>query len=217
VPKTFPFDTRAKQYDDWFERHKAAYLSELLAVRTFLPHQGQGLEIGVGTGRFAGPLGIKIGLDPSMKMLVRAQKQGIQVLAGIAEQLPFSDEAFDYVLIVVTICYVDDLTATLSEIRRILKYGGSIIIGFLDYGSKLGRAHLDQEAQKFFYLDAHFFSAEEVEAYLKKSGFNEFSWGQTLFRAPSFIEQIDPIKPGHGEGLFAVVRAEKPNTKRNSR
>jgi hypothetical protein len=45
-----PFVRHHQRYDDWFERHHVAYLSELLAVRALLPWGGRGLEIGVGTG-----------------------------------------------------------------------------------------------------------------------------------------------------------------------
>jgi hypothetical protein len=54
APHIEPFVTHYSQYDGWFERQRPAYLSELLAVRALLPFQGHGLEVGVGTGRFAG-------------------------------------------------------------------------------------------------------------------------------------------------------------------
>ena len=59
--KIAPFDEHAGEYDAWFERHRESYLSELAAVREFFPVGGKGVEIGVGTGRFAGPLGIPTG------------------------------------------------------------------------------------------------------------------------------------------------------------
>ena len=46
------------------------------------------IEIGVGTGRFAAPLGIKVGVDPSMTMLTYAAKRGVLGLQGTAEALP---------------------------------------------------------------------------------------------------------------------------------
>jgi ubiquinone/menaquinone biosynthesis C-methylase UbiE len=49
----------------------------------------------VGTGRFAGPSGIAVGLDPSDAMLVRAAARGIETTKGIAEALPFPDSSFD--------------------------------------------------------------------------------------------------------------------------
>ena len=54
-----------RRYEAWFTRNPAAYHSELLAVRALLPWQGLGLEIGAGTGRFAAPLGVTVGVDPS--------------------------------------------------------------------------------------------------------------------------------------------------------
>ncbi len=63
------FDKRYKKYDAWYKENKFAYLSELEAIRKVLPKKGKGLEIGVGTGRFAAPLGIKFGIDPSEDMI----------------------------------------------------------------------------------------------------------------------------------------------------
>ena len=42
------FDFHYARYEKWFIHHQAAYLSELLAVRTLLPIHGLGLEVGVG-------------------------------------------------------------------------------------------------------------------------------------------------------------------------
>jgi hypothetical protein len=64
------FNTHHERYEAWFACYEAADLSALLAVRALLPWQGQGLEIGVGTGRFAAPLGIRVGVGPSLTMLV---------------------------------------------------------------------------------------------------------------------------------------------------
>ena len=82
---TEPFIRHHRRYDDWFERHRAAYLSELLAVRTLLPWKGRGLEIGVGTGRFASPLGVEFGIDPAAEMLDYAEARGVRVVRAVAE------------------------------------------------------------------------------------------------------------------------------------
>ncbi len=60
-----PFEAISKEYDQWFDDNKVTFLSELAAVKYFLPKQGKGLEIGIGTGRFAMELGIKYGIEPS--------------------------------------------------------------------------------------------------------------------------------------------------------
>ena len=77
MPRTAPFEAHHRRYDDWFVRHAAAYQSELLAVRALLPWRGLGLAIGVGTGRFAAPLGVQIGIDPAREVLDYATNRGI--------------------------------------------------------------------------------------------------------------------------------------------
>ena len=66
------FDRNWEDYEDWFERHKSIYSSELKALKKVIP-EGLGLEIGVGSGRFAQPLGAKIGINPSRNMLKLAK------------------------------------------------------------------------------------------------------------------------------------------------
>ncbi len=105
--RTAPFDTHSSRYEAWFDNHAAAYVSELLALRAFLPWTGVGIEIGVGSGRFAAPLGIRFGIDPSPRMLALAAARGIEVVGGVAEALPFAPGSFDHALVVTTICFVD--------------------------------------------------------------------------------------------------------------
>jgi hypothetical protein len=86
-----PFSIHHSRYEAWFMRHEAVYHSELLAVRALMPWCGLGLEIGVGTGRFAAPLGIEIGIDPSRAMLTYSIKSGVVGIQGVAEALPFKE------------------------------------------------------------------------------------------------------------------------------
>lgn len=75
-----PFETDADVYDEWFERHDAAYRSELAAVRAALDALapcGRGLDIGAGTGRFAAPLGIADGVEPAAAIRELAEKMSV--------------------------------------------------------------------------------------------------------------------------------------------
>jgi ubiquinone/menaquinone biosynthesis C-methylase UbiE len=90
-----PFVSHHKRYNLWFERHSAAWQSELLAIRALLPWQGLGLSVGVGSGRFAAPLGVQIGIDPASEMLDYAKKRGVTTVQAIAEALPFAKNSFD--------------------------------------------------------------------------------------------------------------------------
>lgn len=209
MPKTGPFNIYHDRYEAWFTKHWLAYHSELLAVRALLPWQGLGLEIGVGTGRFAAPLGVQVGLDPSMPMLMYAVKRGISCVQGIAEALPFKDAAFDYGLIVTTICFVEDAKAMVSEAYRVLKPRGHLVIGFIDRTSSLGLCYMNKQADNVFYREAKFYSISEVGKLLSDAGFVDRVWGQTLSKPLKEMHGIEAFRAGCGHGSFVVVRATK--------
>ena len=209
MPRTEPFEIHHHRYDEWFVRHAPAYHSELLAIRAQLPWQGLGLSIGVGTGRFAAPLGVQLGIDPAHEVLSYAARRGVSVVQGIAEALPFSDNAFDYALCVTTICFVDDAGAMLQEAFRVVKSGGVLVIGFIDRTSGLGQHYLAHQAENVFYRDATFFSAAEVEHLLREAGFGEPVWVQTLSKPLEETRDIEPLRAGYGQGAFVAVRARR--------
>jgi SAM-dependent methyltransferase len=209
------FEQYPSEYDVWFERNPAAYKAELRAIRAALPASGSGLEIGVGTGRFAAPLGIRAGIDPSPAMAAIARARGIEVTIGKAELLPFAAEEFDYALMVTTICFVDDLGAAFREAARVLKPCGSLIVGFIDRDSPLGRQYVARKDRDPFYRHARFYSAEEVSCQLQQSGFGRPVASQTIFCSPDSMSNEQPVKSGHGEGSFVVLKATKQTAVRD--
>jgi SAM-dependent methyltransferase len=206
-----PFEKHPLQYEQWFDRHKFAYESELQAIRKLLPQHGNGLEIGIGSGRFAAPLGIKLGLEPSSKMMEIAQARGIEVIGGVGESLPFRDSQFDFATMVTTICFLDDVEVAFSEAYRILKPGGCLIIGFIDKDSSIGQLYQQHKNENVFYRVATFYSVDEVVSHLKIAGFKVFNFAQTIFHSLAEIKGIEPVREGYGEGSFVVVRAVKTN------
>jgi SAM-dependent methyltransferase len=209
VPKIQPFEQNVERYETWFDRYPLAYASELRAIRELLPETGEGLEVGVGTGRFAAPLGVRVGVEPSRAMGKLAIERGVQVRFGVAEYLPCEDASFDYLLLVVTVCFLDDVYLSLREAYRALRPGGYILIGFIDRVSRLGRAYEKFMEDNVFYREATFFSTDEVVFYLSQVGFGELVFRQTIFQHPAEMKAIEPVKPGYGKGSFVVVRGEK--------
>ncbi|MCY0867711.1 MAG: class I SAM-dependent methyltransferase [Desulfurococcus sp.] len=209
MPRIAPFEEYPTRYDEWFEKHKYAYLSELNAIKLLLPRFKRGLEIGVGTGRFAIPLGIKFGVEPSKRMREIAAQRGVNVVDGVGENLPFKDGSFDLVLMVTTICYLDDPLKALKESYRVLKSKGAVIIGFIDRESLLGRIYMEEKDTNPFYRDASFYTVREVVEMLYEAGFRSLDFTQTIFRRLDEISGEEPVKYGFGEGSFIAVRAFK--------
>lgn len=55
------------------------------------------------------------------------EKIPVRFIEGQAESLPFSDEMYDFVIITLVLCSVTDLEASLHEVYRVLKPGGSFV------------------------------------------------------------------------------------------
>ncbi len=193
MPRIKSFEPNVDRYEAWFEHHQLAYESELRAIRMLLPQSGEGLEVGVGTGRFAAPLGV--GVEPSPAMGQLASERGIEVRFGVGENLPCEDSSFDFVLLVTTICFLDDVPSAFAEAYRVLKSGGYILIGFVDRESPLGKVYESRKQENVFYRDATFLSADEVLTHLKQTGFCDFVFLQTIFQNLEEMKEVDSVKP----------------------
>lgn len=209
MPKADPFEELTERYDAWFEEYEAAYQSELAALDRLVPSSGKGLEIGVGSARFAAPLAIEVGIDPAGDMLEYARERGIDVVRGVGEYLPFADDTFDTALIATTICFVDDIPRTLSEAARILDPAGALVIGYIDEDSPVGEIYKKKKAENPFYREATFISTDELLVELEATGFTDFEFVQTVFEWPGEMDEPDPVETGYGDGSFVGIRASR--------
>ncbi|MCK5793622.1 MAG: methyltransferase domain-containing protein [Anaerolineales bacterium] len=206
MPKTAPFEQHSDAYDAWFQKNSTLYTAELATIRQLIPAaEAQGLEVGVGSGKFAAPLGIKIGVEPSQKMADKARALGINVYPGVAEALPFPDDSFDFVLMVTTICFFDDPQKALKEAFRVLNSDGCIVVGFIDKESTLGRQYAAKREGNRFYQDANFLSTQEVQQYLRDAGFVVEKIRQTLIPGAS----PETILDNFGSGAFVAIKGIK--------
>jgi SAM-dependent methyltransferase len=199
------FDLYYKEYENWFEKHQEIYRAEIETIKTLLP-KGKGMEVGVGSGKFAKPLGIKFGIEPSKKMAEIARKRGIEVLEIRAEEMNFEEE-FDFILMVTTICFVKNPLKTIQNCYKALKNGGYLLVAFVDLNSLLGKKYEKNKHNSKFYSTATFFTKQDIIDLMKKAKFENFKCVENLY-GDSFDNLTFQINQCNG-GAFKVIKATK--------
>jgi len=199
-----PFERHYDKYEEWFEKNKDIYELELNAIKSILPDFKKGLEIGIGTGRFALPLGIKEGIEPSEKMAEIARHKGLIVKKAYAENLPYDDNSFDFILMVTTMCFLDNVNKAFSEIYRILMKNGYLMLAFVDKDSYYGEILETRKKISKFYNVAKFVGTSDLLKILKMFNFKIVKIIQTLFQ-----NDKKSIREGFGEGGFVVILSQK--------
>lgn len=209
--RTLPFNEHVAEYEEWFDKYSFVFQSEVEAIRDFLPvgDNIRGIEVALGTGRFSRELGIKEGIEPSENMRALALERGIEVLAGEAEHLPYKDRSFDFVLMAFCISYFENLPLAFKEAWRVLKEGGSLIVGFIDKNSIIGKFYQQRRPESVFYKQANFYSTKKIISQLNATGFTKLEFSQTLFHRLDNTTAFEPAKNGYGEGSFIVIKAIK--------
>jgi SAM-dependent methyltransferase len=222
------FNNLAEDYDNWFDANSEIYNAEIETLADFIPKTGSGLEVGVGTGRFAAPFGIRTGIDPAHGALRYALARDILVCQAVGEQLPFESDRFDFALLNTVDPFVDDIHIILIEIYRVLNAQGQFIIGMIDKGSHLGQIYNAEKEKDPFFRDAHFHSCDEMIRHLRNAGFSNFVCRQTLIGDPiaaayereqegeTMVNTLS-IQDGFGKGGFVALRADKLSPEQASR
>jgi SAM-dependent methyltransferase len=178
IPSRRVFEDYAGDYDRWFDEHNDTYQAQLRMLRKALPDHGRGLEVGVGSGRFAIPLGIGYGIDPSRELLKIAKSRGIEVVLGEGEHMSYRTGSIGYVLMMTVICFVDDVGALFREAGRVLVPGGILITGFIERGGEIEKMYRNEKTKGRFLRHARFRTAAGVTRLLEDAGFTSVTVAQ---------------------------------------
>lgn len=203
------FERFSKYYDSWYSRHPKILESEICAIKT-LGLNRLGLDVGVGTGIFASRLKVQVGIDASKRMLKISAKRGVQVVEALAEFSPFIDETFDYVLMTVTLCFLDNPETALKEIYRILRPNGVLVVCIIVRDSPWGQLYVKKAKQGHrFYRYARFYSLSELEELLEKHNFRIVDYRSTLTYSPSSVVVVENPRSNPRQGSFVCAKAIK--------
>jgi len=188
------------------------------------------LDAGCGDGTYAIEAArcgaIVTGLDCSWPMLVAARqreqqslsKAGILWCHGQVEALPFQDASFDLAFAITVVCLVSSPNRVFSELARVLRPGGMLLLG------ELGRFSTWALARRIrgwlgsaLWKHAHFWTTKELRALLRDAGLDLKTVRGAVYYPPlatcaKLARHYDPtlsILGGWG-AAFLAVKAIKP-------
>ena len=98
--------------------------------------EGRVLEIGIGSGLnlplYGEHTSEVLGLEPHPRLLKMASRKfgrvPVKLIEGSAESIPLDAGAVDTIVTTWTLCTIPDVAKALSEMRRILKPGGQLLL-----------------------------------------------------------------------------------------
>ncbi len=114
----------------YWQRMRFKHVTQLIA------NEGPVLDVGCGSSRIIGALPPgSVALDPLMRKLRYARKFSTSLLQSSGFALPFADNSFPCVLCSQVIEHVPKESPILSELCRVLKTGGRLVLGTPDYAN----------------------------------------------------------------------------------
>ncbi len=164
------------------------------------------LDVGCGTGGVTipakgriGDKGSAAGIDPSPEMIAvarrKAQRAGLEIdlRVGVIESLPFQDDTFDVVTASLMMHHLPKHLQSkgLSEVRRVLKPGGRILIADMIKPSTTPPKRL------LITLPLHHrhaqFAAEDLLQFLREARFEDVKQLNARFLTIGFVRAKKPV------------------------
>jgi ubiquinone/menaquinone biosynthesis C-methylase UbiE len=168
------------------------------------------LELGCGTGHwteFFSENRLQLtAVDSSEAMLkiARSKKlENVKFLNADATQLPFPDHHFSGIVSITMLEFVDDLEKVLNEIDRVLKPGGTLVLGCLNAISEPGKNKNNDP----LFQHARFFTPNEITEMLARFGNPHISTG--VYFSSDFEILDGTEKQSTAEPAFIAASVQK--------
>jgi len=197
---------------DFGRRH---VLDTPMLARVSLGNFTSALDIGCGEGRFCrklAALGIATtGIDPTADLIAEAKRKhpGGDYHIAAAEALPLADAAFVLVVCCLSLIDIDDLSAALAEMTRLLATSTALLVANLTSFYTAWSGNAEQT-----YLD-------ECAAWQEWRGIRVRNWHQPLSRCITLLldaglvlrhfEEPEPTAGDPEKGRALLLTAEPPD------
>ncbi len=218
------FDEWPEAYDRWFttpigslvKRYETELILNLLG-----PNQGETiLDAGCGTGIFTLDIlssGSRVvGLDLSLPMLMRAEKnlKGYPLQMVLADMLnfPFPEGAFDKVVSITALEFIEDGKAAVGELFRVTKRGGRIVVATLNSLSPWAlRRRVEAKEGHTLFEKAIFRSPDELRSLASAQGVVKTAIHFQKGDDPERVVEIEHVgkRKNLNTGAFVAARWEK--------
>ena len=189
----------AREWIEWARRpgHDAFWAYRKSLVNFVGRGDGEALDVGCGEGRVSRVLkglGYRVTVTDPVAELVKAAAEAASAhdyVVADAAALPFEDSRFDLIVAYNVLMDVEDVQATLKEIRRVLRPGGQLVISlvhpFADRGTFAGT-----EPNSPFVLRGTYFGRQRFEGTEERNGLQMHfaGWSQPLEAYASALEGV---------------------------
>lgn len=208
--------------------------SEVALVAYGLEKSGRTLSVGCGSGLFEYflkkdyDIDIVEGFEPSISMADIAVKRGINVTIGKVEESDLGIEKYDTILFNGTPSYISDLESAFAKAYFALNSTGKIVV--IDVPKEGSFAMLYNLAMTVgtwehellkgiqpsfvypieFVQEANWRTTGEKVDILKKVGFSDFQFAQTLTKHPLYANnEFEKPQEGYDKGDYVAIIAKK--------
>ncbi len=159
------YDSISEGYEDL---HREEQLQKIGIIKKYLSCNADEklLDVGCGTGLTTEPWGCKrYGIDPAARLIERArQKDKIEYKVASAEDIPYPDRYFDWVISITAIQNFSDIRRGLSEIKRVGK--GNYILSALKKSTKIGK--IKENIEEIFKVDIEIEEEKDIIFIIKR-------------------------------------------------
>jgi len=187
--QSFALKDAPENYERFFVPAIGEPVAEDLIQRAGLRPGERVLDVACGTGivarhalRQIGENGTVTGLDinPGMLAVARSIDSSIEWVEASAEAMPLPDESFDTVLCQLSLQFMENRPAALSEMRRVLTSGGRILLNlpgpagppFADFAN-IAEDTMGREAAGFIRQVFSLHDTGEIHNLMSEAGFHE--------------------------------------------